>query len=143
MLSALVRSEPNYNDKDPNLRVCAGLWGYGMRIKPDGDIHFPIKYRLYNPIGSVLTSIVAPTIDGVFKSQTGQLIQDDLLQIVINKRLGRPVDLKARAYSDEYIINTDKKIIFSPGPDEIPYTDDDIKFQINPDVLNLSSSEQG
>jgi hypothetical protein len=143
MLSALVRSEPNYNDKNPNLRVCAGLWGSDIRIEPDGDIYFPIKYRLYNPVGSVLTSIVAPTIDGVFKSQTGQLIQDDLLQIVINKRLGRPVDLKARAYSDEYIINTDKKIIFSPGPDEIPYTDDDIKFQINPDVLNLSSSEQG
>ncbi len=142
ILSSLVRSETDYNDKDPNLRVCAGLWGGDIHIEPDGDIHFPAKYRVYNPIGSLITSFTVPAIYRVIELKTKLLIQDDLLQIVINKRLGRPVDLKARAYSDEYIIDIDKKIIFSPGPDEIAYTDDDIKFQINPDVLKLSSSEK-
>jgi hypothetical protein len=142
ILHALVQFEPNYNYKDPNLRVCAGLWGGGIHIEPNGGINFPAKYWLYNPIGGMLTSITLPAVYSVIRLETKLLIQDDLLQIVIDKRLGRPVDLKARAYSDEYIIDIEKKIIFSPGPDEIAYTDDDIKFQINPGVLNLGSSVQ-
>jgi hypothetical protein len=42
------------------------------------------------------------------------------------------------AYSDEYIIDAEKKIIFSPGPDGKSYTKDDIKLPINPQVLNLA-----
>jgi hypothetical protein len=66
-------------------------------------------------------------------------IQDDLLQIVLNKRLGKKINLKARAYSDKYIIDVEKKIIFSPGPDGKPYMEDDIKLVINPEVLGLRS----
>ena len=55
-------------------------------------------------------------------------IDDDLLQIVLNQRLGREFSLKARAYSDEYIIDVEKKIIFNPGPDGESYTKDDIKL---------------
>jgi hypothetical protein len=141
LLDALVQSEPNYKDKDPNLRVSTGLWGGNIRIEFDKDLNYPVRYWLYNPIGLFFTSFV-PGIYRVIELKTRLLIEEDLLQIVINKRLCRPVDLKARAYSDEYIIDVEKKIIFSPGPDEIAYTDDDIKFQINPDVLNLGSSEQ-
>ena len=43
-----------------------------------------------------------------------------------------------RAYSDEYIINVEKKIIFSPGPDGKSYTKDDIKLPINPQSLTLA-----
>ena len=142
MLDALVQSEPENEYKDPNLRVCSGLWGRDIHIELDGDMHFPRRYWVYNPVGSMFTRITFPAIYRVFELRTNLHVQDDLLQIVIKKRLGQPVDLTARAYSDEYILDSDKKIIFSPGPDGINYTEDDIKFQINPDVLNLSSSGQ-
>ncbi len=142
MLHGLIQSEPESECKDPNLRVCSGLWGRDIHLKLDKGADFIRRYLLYNPMGSLFTNIALPGIYQIIELRTKLHIQDDLLQIVINKRLGRPVDLKARAYSDEYIIDTDKKIIFSPGPDGISYTDDDIKFDINPDVLNLSSSGQ-
>ena len=69
--------------------------------------------------------------------QTKLKVQDDLFQIVLNKRLGKEISLKARAYGDKYIIDVGKKMIFSPGPDGRPYTDDDIKLIINPEVLGL------
>ena len=62
-------------------------------------------------------------------------IQDDLLQIVLNKRLGKDVSLKARAYSDEYIVDVENRKIFSPGPDGKADTRDDIILRINPEVL--------
>ena len=142
MLNALIQSEPENEYKDPNLRICSGLWGRDIHNKLDEDVHFPRRYWLYNPMGSLFTKIALPAIHSTLQLRIRLHIQDDLLQIVIRKRLGRPVDLKARAYSDGYIIDSDKKIIFSPGPDGISYTEDDIKFKINPDVLNLSSSGQ-
>ncbi|GAI51337.1 unnamed protein product [marine sediment metagenome] len=48
------------------------------------------------------------------------------------------MSLKARAYGDEYIIDVEKKRIFSPGPDGEADTKDDIKLTINPEVLNLT-----
>jgi hypothetical protein len=42
------------------------------------------------------------------------------------------------AYSDEYIIDVEKKIIFSPRPDGKSFTKDDVKLPINPAVLNLA-----
>ena len=63
------------------------------------------------------------------------MIQDDLLQIVLNKRLGKQVSLKARAYGDEYIVDVENKKILSPGPDGKAGTKDDIMLPINPGVL--------
>jgi hypothetical protein len=54
---------------------------------------------------------------------------------VLNKKLGKEVSLKARAYSDEYIVDVENRKIFSPGPDGKPGTKDDIKLPINPEVL--------
>jgi hypothetical protein len=48
------------------------------------------------------------------------------------------VDLKARAYSDQYIIDIENKKIFSPGPDGKAGTKDDISLPINPEVLGLT-----
>ena len=62
-------------------------------------------------------------------------VRADLLQIVLNKRLGKDVSLKARAYSDEYIVDVENKKIFSPGPDGKAGTKDDIKLRINPEFL--------
>ena len=62
-------------------------------------------------------------------------VHADLLQIVLNKRLGKEVSLKSRAYSDEYIVDIENKKIFSPGPDGKANTKDDIKLRINPEVL--------
>lgn len=69
-------------------------------------------------------------------------VHDDLFQIVLNKRLGEEVSLRARAYSEEYIVNIENKKIFSPGPDGKADTEDDIKLRINPEVLGWSSKEK-
>jgi len=97
------------------------------------------QYKYYNPFGSLFLSILTPALECVVELKTKIKVQDDLFQIVLNKRLGNQVSLKARAYSDEYIIDVEKKKIFSPGPDGQPDTDDDIKLTINPQVLGLLS----
>ncbi|GAH11265.1 unnamed protein product, partial [marine sediment metagenome] len=102
----------------------------------DGDLAWQYKY--YNPGGCLLTGLFTLNFGRMVKFETKIKVQDDLLQIVLNKRLGNEVSLKARAYSDEYIIDTEKKIIFSPGPDGKADTKDDIKLIINPEVLNLT-----
>ena len=109
-----------------------------LPVTMDIDDDSPWYYKAYNPVGYALLRILTPALDRVSKIKTNTQIQDDLLQIVLNKRLGNEVSLKARAYSDEYIIDTEKKIIFSPGPDGKADTKDDIKLMINPEVLNFA-----
>jgi hypothetical protein len=107
-----------------------------ITIDPNGRL--PWYYTAYNPIGSLLTSILLPVFERVTQIKTRTQIYDDLLQIVLNIRLGRDIDLKARAYSDEYIIDIENKKILSPGPDGEVDTEDDILLPINPQVLNLT-----
>jgi len=97
----------------------------------------PLLYRIYNPLGRVfILQFRVP-----FKSQSKDhritliWIQDDLLQIVLNKRLGKEVSLKVHAYGDEYIVDVENWKIYSPGPDGKTDTKDDIKLWINPEVL--------
>jgi len=54
---------------------------------------------------------------------------------VLSKKLGSELSLKARAYSDRYIIDMERKKIFSPGPDGKPHTCDDIKLLINSEAF--------
>ena len=58
---------------------------------------------------------------------------------MLNKRLGKDFSLKARAYSDEYIIDVENRKIFSPGPDGKANTKDDIFLPIDPEVLHVNS----
>lgn len=102
-------------------------------ISSEGEV--PWYYEVYNPMGSSLIGILVPAIDRVSEIRTKARIHNDLLQIVLNKRLGRPVSLKARAYGGEYIVDVKGKKIFSPGPDGKADTKDDIKLPINPGVL--------
>ena len=95
----------------------------------------PFIYRCYNPTGSARIMLAGLRLDQHFTNRTKIRVQDDLLQIVLNKRLGKPVDLKARAYGDEYIVDIEGKKIFSPGPDGRAGTKDDISLPINPAFL--------
>ena len=99
----------------------------------------PWYYFLYNPMGSITISIIMPGLDTITNVRTRIRIEDDLLQIVLGLRMGREVSLKARAYGDEYIIDVDKAIIYSPGPDEQAFTKDDIKLPLNPEVLGIGN----
>lgn len=101
----------------------------------DSDSDFPWYYKAYNPIGSLLMKILMPALDRTFEIRTKLQIHSDLFAIVLNKRLDRQVSLKARAYSEDYMVDVEKKVIFSPGLDGKPYTKDDIKLIINLDVL--------
>jgi len=106
-----------------------------LPVKIDHKNKFPWYYRIYNPIGAKLLDIIAPAINSVLRLRTKLQIHSDLLKKVLDKRLGRDVNLKARAYSDEYLVDVENKKIFSPGPDGKPDTRDDIKLPINPEVL--------
>ncbi len=100
----------------------------------------PFVYRmLYNPIGAMTTFILLPATERICEIHTKLKIRQDMLQIVLNKRLGRDYSLKARDYGDEYIVDVANKKIFSPGPDGIENTDDDIKLNIAPDVLGWAN----
>ena len=67
----------------------------------------PLLYRCYNP-HIYIVNIIRPI---KIKSKKNSIIQiqitDDLLQIVLNKRLGKEVSLKARAYGDEYVVRNE------------------------------------
>lgn len=110
------------------------------------DEYLPWHYFAYNPIGALLISLPAPAMNKVFREafseRTKLQIHDDLLQIVLNKRLGKPVSLKARTYSDEYIVDVKGKEIFSPGPDGRVGTKDDISLPINPEVLRWGDGDE-
>jgi hypothetical protein len=96
-----------------------------------------LLYKFYNPYINIV-NIFRP-LDKTIKVRKDSIIRmqitGDLLQIVLNKRLGKDINLKARAYSDEYFVDVENGEIFSPGPDGKPDTRDDIILRINPEVL--------
>jgi len=111
-----------------------------VEINHDGKL--PLYYKIYNPFGTHIIRIFVPAIQKVLLTRTKLQIHSDLLKIVLDKRLGREVSLKARAFGDEYIVDVENQKIFSPGPDGIAGTKDDITLRINPKVLGLISQEE-
>jgi len=95
-----------------------------------------LVYRCYNPLGSRAMGTGRFSRGADPARSTHTLVQDDLLQIVLRKRLGREVSMKARAYGDDYIVDIENKRILSPGPDGKTDTKDDITLPINPDILS-------
>lgn len=130
--------EDSQESQNPELSVWPSIYPDWIPVSLDSEAKLPWIYTAYNPIGSILIRLLTPAMEKVFEIKTKLQIHSDLLQIVLNKRLGNEVSLKARAYSDEYIIDIEKKKIFSPGPDGKADTKDDIKLTINPEVLNLT-----
>jgi hypothetical protein len=99
----------------------------------------PWYFRVYNPVGSSIFEHDTPNIEKIVGSRTKLKVHSDLLQIVLDRRLGKEVSLKARAYGEKYIIDVENKKIFSPGPDGEVGTKDDIILRINPEVLGLGN----
>ena len=102
--------------------------------------NLPLYYRLYNPVGYESIKIITPAIEKVNILRKNLEVRLDLLRIILDMRLGEEGSLKARAYSDEYIIDVENRKIFSPGPDGETDTKDDIMLPINPEVLHVNSS---
>ncbi|MHC4083755.1 MAG: DUF4190 domain-containing protein [Planctomycetota bacterium] len=110
-----------------------------LPVSIGSENRLPWYYICYNPTGIILIRNSLPQKWRYESKATIDFpIRSDLLQIVLNKRLGKEISLKARAYSDEYIIDVENKKIFSPGPDSQPHTKDDIKLVIKPEVLGFS-----
>jgi len=109
----------------------------GLSISSANLEQLPLLYRCYNPHIKIVE--VFTPLDKTIKSKKNSIIRieitDDLLQVVLSKRLGKDVGLKARAYSDEYIIDVENRKILSSGPDGKANTKDDIFLPINPEVL--------
>lgn len=121
--------------KDKRLSVWPDFYPFD---EPDLDrkrVVLSLLYRCYNPRGSQVIDVRRFSNATFYEKSTNIAVQDDLLQIVLNKRLGKQVSLKARAYSDQYIVDIQNKKTFSPGPDGRAGTKDDISLPINPEVL--------
>ncbi|MCK5564478.1 MAG: hypothetical protein KAJ07_04475 [Planctomycetes bacterium] len=108
-----------------------------IEVSADADTEIPESYRYYNPYGASIIENLGESFGRRLVADINYKVLSDLFMISLNKRLGKEVSLKARAYSDEYIIDVEKKMIFSPGPDGENYTEDDIKLFIEPAVLKL------
>lgn len=106
-----------------------------LPVKADNQDKFPGYYKVYNPSGILLVGIFRPALERIFVIKKKLQIHSDMLQVVLNKRLGEKVSLKARDFSDEFIIDIEKRLILSPGPDGEIGTKDDIKLPINPELL--------
>lgn len=109
-----------------------------VSVSPNSKGKFPLYYKYYNLVGAMLMEIVMPAIEKIRQIRMRVFINDDLFQIVLAMRLGRTYSLEARAYSDQYTVDLQRKLIYSPGPDGEPFTKDDIKLPINPEILNLN-----
>jgi hypothetical protein len=103
---------------------------------------YPWYYSAYNPVGSPLLSILTPALGGVDRIKTKIQIEDDLFQYILARRLGKDGDLTARAYGQKYIVDIEKKRIYSSGPDGQAFTKDDIWLPIEPAVLGLAQKGQ-
>lgn len=134
-------SEVDKGTMSRKLSVWPSIYPFKEPSSLNNEEPLPLLYRIYNPIGRrFIRQFKVPFIS---KSRIlkgiDTYIQDDLLQIVLNKRLDKKVNLKARVYGDEYIVDVDNKKIFSPGPDGKPNTSDDIELWIHPEVLNIQN----
>ncbi len=129
--------DANEQDKQKGeLSVWPGILPSSCNVRMDENCEITFVYKfLYNPVGAIMTITCMPVIETIYEVSTKLQIYQDMLQIVLNKRLGKDFSLKACDYSDEYIIDIENKKIFSPGPDRIENTDDDIKLNIEPKVL--------
>ncbi|MHC4806545.1 MAG: hypothetical protein ACYTBX_09845 [Planctomycetota bacterium] len=126
--------------KTRELRVWPTLYpNLPVRIDSEGKLAW--YYKIYNPVGTLTIEMLTPAIERLTEIRKNFEIHSDLLQIVLDKRLGEEVSLKARAYSDEYIVDVEGKKIFSPGPDGEAGTKDDTKLAINPDVLGWQKQQ--
>ncbi len=150
-LNSTLRLYRNFCDKwiDASEHRAAGerfrVWPIlypNMPVQMGFESKLPWYYKTYNPAGSYVAYILTPAAEKVLEIRTKRQVHSDLLQIVLDKRLGKEVSLKARAYVDEYVIDVENKKIFSPGPDGKPGTKDDIILWINPEVLHVNSGEK-
>ncbi len=112
-------------------------WMPDIAIGGDAESVESQLYKYYNPLGYLLLAF-SRSLRALPWGRDSFRIKEDLFQILLAKRLGGEASLKARAYSDEYAIDVDKKIIYSPGPDGQAFTRDDIKLPINSEVLKFN-----
>jgi len=104
-------------------------------VTMNSDGEFPWYYEKYNYLGVRLLQAYIHPYERIHEFRTMVQVQDDLLQIVIKARRKRKIDLTARAYTDKYIIDRERNLIYSPGVDQKPFTEDDINLPINPAVI--------
>ncbi|MBN1795159.1 MAG: hypothetical protein JW804_00650 [Sedimentisphaerales bacterium] len=121
-------------DPNENFNVWPVIYP-NLSVEIDSDGKVPRYYFIYNPIGSLLITILLPAYEQVFVIKSKYIVHNDLLQIVINKRLGKPFKQKVQGFGGEYTIDFEQEKIFNPGPDGENYTDDDVYLLINPKVL--------
>jgi hypothetical protein len=127
----LAYDEGRERTEDDEFNVWPGIYP-NLPVELDANGKVSKYYFFYNPIGAMLVEIMAPAYDKVFQFKSKLMVHSDLLQIVLNRKLGRAYSVKARDFSEEYVIDLEKGRVLSPGPDGVDYTEDDIYLLINP-----------
>ncbi len=117
------------------------VWPEWFPLKPavlfSHHRELPLIYMLYNPGGTAISKmfIMIPEVERTSHQRLAVL--GDLLSIIIDQRLGREVDLRARAYSDFYVVDKEAGRISSCGPDGQLGTKDDIWLAFDPNVVRF------
>jgi hypothetical protein len=101
-----------------------------IRVDVTDPDRLPWQYKYYNPSGVRMLGLFVPAWARMNEHRTRIQIDDDMLQVVLARRLGKPYSLKARAYSEEYVTDANSGRIVSPGPDMKMGTADDIWLPI-------------
>lgn len=130
-------------------QVTCSVWPFWLSFLPDIGADFdasrPWYYSYFNPVGAKSVTIFQQPVEWLPEMVLERLpeiilktkISDDLLQCVLSYRLEGRADLTARAYGDEYVVDIERKRIYSSGPDRVAFTEDDIWLPIKPAVLGL------
>jgi hypothetical protein len=127
----LAYDEGRERTEDDEYDVWPGVY-LNLPVEIDANGKVSKYYFFYNPIGALMAEIMMPMYDKVFQVRSKYMVHSDLLQIVLNRKLGRVYSVKARDFSEEYVIDLEKGRVLSPGPDGVDYTEDDIYLLINP-----------
>ena len=80
-------------------------------------------------------AIFTSKLDGTNPLKKHLKTTQELFQIILKTRQGLPCNLKSGFKDETYIIDTEKRIIYSKGPDNKSFTKDDLKLTINPEVI--------
>ena len=94
-------------------------------------------YRIYNQTGQRIMAMRTQVsyLEIIQPKQNNLQTTQELFQILLKTRQGLPSDLKSGLTDETYTVDTEKRLIYSKGPDNKSFTKDDTKLTINPKVL--------
>lgn len=104
-------------------------------IDIEKDYLLPWHYIVYNPIGSTMILILVPVHNQIFLIKDRVIVEMNIFQALLQKRLGEEVDLAGVLVENNADLDVQKGIITIHG-----VAKEDVQMPIDPAVLGLAES---